>query len=325
MWLDVSGINSTSPLMRRGPAAQSARTDPATAMQRLQHPQSLRFQENSLDFSPVATRLAARQRYLETPSWLSSNMNPSKPARQLTSQMLAQQTWNWLGEAFPGCAKSAATQSAALQQALREFSPGTQEHSKRVGELTLRFANDLGFDELEQEKLDRGCEFKEAGMLGLQIEAWSTAERQAAAESMRKTGKFHDIGKLAVPDHILHKEGPLTPEEREVIEMHPLVGEAILADIPGFEDILPAVRHHHERWDGSGYVDGLKGEQIPLKAQLISLSDTFDALTEDRPYRKAMSVQQACQEILRQRGRQFDPALAENFVALQLATRLGPD
>ncbi|MBX3170267.1 MAG: HD-GYP domain-containing protein [Candidatus Eremiobacteraeota bacterium] len=321
MWLDVSGINSTSPLMNRGPVAQGVRTDPASAMQRLQQVQTQRFLESSLDFSPVATRLAARQRHLETPSWMSSNMNPSKPARQLTSQMLAQQTWNWLGEAFPGCDKSAAAQSAALQQALREFSPGTQEHSKRVGELTLRFANDLGFDELEQEKLEKGCEFKEAGLLGLQIEAWSTAERKAAAESMRKTGKFHDIGKLAVPDHILHKEGPLTPEEREVIEMHPLVGEAILAGIPGFEEILPAVRHHHERWDGTGYVDGLKGEQIPIQAQLISLSDTFDALTEDRPYRKAMSIQQACQEILRQRGRQFDPSLAESFVALQLAPR----
>lgn len=322
MWLDVSGINSTSPLLNRGSVAQSVRTDPSSAMQRLQQAQTQRFLESSLDFSPVATRLAARQRYLDTPAWMSSNMNPSKPARQLTSQMLAQQTWNWLGEAFPGCDKSAAAQASALQQALREFSPGTQEHSKRVGDLTLRFANDLGFDELEQEKLEKGCEFKEAGMFGLQIEAWSTAERKAAAESMRKTGKFHDIGKMAVPDHILHKEGPLTPEEREVIEMHPLVGEAILAEIPGFEDILPAVRHHHERWDGTGYVDGLKGEQIPLKAQLISLSDVYDALTEDRPYRKALSVQQACQEILRQRGRQFEPALAESFVALQLAPKL---
>lgn len=320
MWLDVSGINSTSPLMNRAPVAQGMRNDPAT--QRLQQFQSQKLLESGLDFSPAATRLAARQRYLETPQWLSSNMNPSQPARQLTSQMLAQQTWNWLGEAFPGCDKSAATRATALQQALREFSPGTQEHSRRVGELTLRFANDLGFDQLEQEKLEQGCEFKEAGLFGLQIEAWSSAERRAAADSMRKTGKFHDIGKLAVPDHILHKEGPLTPEEREVIEMHPLVGEAILAEIPGFEDILPAVRHHHERWDGTGYVDGLKGEQIPLKAQLISLSDTFDALTEDRPYRKALSVQQACQEILRQRGRQFDPALAESFVALQLAPRL---
>lgn len=322
MWLDVSGINSTSPLMNRGPASPAMRTDSANATQRLQQSQAQRYLDSTLDFSPVASRLASRQRYLETPTWMSSNMNPSKPARQLTGQMLAQQTWNWLGEAFPGCAKSAAAQTAALQQALREFSPGTQEHSKRVGELTLRFANDLGFDELENEKLEKGCEFKEAGMFGLQIEAWTPAERKAAAESMRKTGKFHDIGKLAVPDHILHKEGPLTPEEREVIEMHPLVGEAILADIPGFEGILPAVRHHHERWDGNGYVDNLKGDQIPLSAQLISLSDVFDALTEDRPYRKAMSVQQACQEILRQRGRQFDPSLAESFVALQLAPHL---
>ena len=323
MWLDVSGINSTSPLMQRG-SAQPLRTDPAQALQRLQQSQAQNFLDSSLDFSPQATRLAARQRYLETLAWMSPNMNPSRPARQLTSQMLAQQTWNWLGEAFPGCAKSAAAQTAALQQALREFSPGTQEHSKRVGELALRFANDLGFEELEQEKLKQACEFKEAGLLGLQIEAWSQDERQAAAATMRKTGKFHDIGKLAVPDHILHKEGPLTPEEREVIEMHPLVGESILAGIPGFEEILPAVRHHHERWDGTGYVDGLKADQIPVQAQFISLSDTFDALTEDRPYRKALTVQAACQEILRQRGRQFNPQLAESFVALMLAPELRP-
>ena len=92
-----------------------------------------------------------------------------------------------------------------------------------------------------------------------------------------------------------------------------------MAEIPGFEDMLPAIRHHHERWDGTGYVDRLIGAKIPFNAQLISLSDTFDALTEDRPYRKAFSPQQACQEILRQRGSQFDPNLAEAFVYMVLS------
>ncbi|MBT9586048.1 HD-GYP domain-containing protein [bacterium] len=277
--------------------------------------------DNQVHLSPAAGRLASRQRHLESPSWLSQQMAPSRSARQWTSQFLAQQTWTWLSDAFPGCQTSEHGRTAALQQALREFSPGTHEHSKRVGELVLRFANDLGFDELEQEKLEKGCEFMEAGLLGLQVEAWSKAEREQAATSLRRTGKFHDIGKLAIPDQILHKEGPLTPEERAVIEMHPLVGEAILAEIPGFEEMLPAIRHHHERWDGAGYVDRLAGEEIPFNAQLISLSDTFDALTEDRPYRKAFSPQQACQEILRQRGRQFDPDLAEAFVYMVLSKR----
>ena len=320
MWLDVNGLNS--PCQKFPPMQSKAPTqaEPPAALQRMQREVvSQRALENQVHFSPTAGRLATRQRHLESPSWLSQQMAPSRPARQWTSQFLAQQTWTWLNDAFPGCQHSEQGRTAALQQALREFSPGTHEHSKRVGELALRFANDLGVDQLEQEKLEKGCEFMEAGLLGLQIEAWSTAEREQAATSLRQTGKFHDIGKLAIPDQILHKEGPLTPEERAVIEMHPLVGEAILAEIPGFEDMLPAIRHHHERWDGTGYVDRLIGAKIPFNAQLISLSDTFDALTEDRPYRKAFSPQQACQEILRQRGSQFDPNLAEAFVYMVLS------
>ncbi len=320
MWLDVSGLNTPAP---RFPSLQSkvpARVEQPLALRQMQRDlKAQQVGDAQVSFSPGATRLASRQRHLETPSWLSSQMTPSRPARGWTSQFLAQQTWTWLADAFPGCQQSAEARTSALLQALKEFSPGTHEHSKRVGDLVLQFANDLGVDELEQEKLQDGCELMDCGLLGLQIEAWTPEEREAAAEGVRKTGKFHDIGKLAIPDDILHKEGPLTPEERAVIEMHPLVGEAILAEIPGFESVLPAIRHHHERWDGKGYVDRLKGSKIPLKAQLISLSDTFDALTEDRPYRKAFTPQQACQEILRQRDSQFDGQLAEAFVYMILS------
>lgn len=321
MWLDVNGYSSSVPQSR--PPQQSIPRGPALAsvLQRAQQ-DAARLAgtgEHSVQFSPLAVRLASRQRHLETPSWLSQQLAPSRPARHWSSQFLAQQTWTWMKDAFPGCQSSPDASAAALQQALREFSPGTHEHSRRVGELVLRFANDLGMDQVEQEKLERGAQFMEAGLLGLQLEAWSPEERQRAARCLRETGKFHDIGKLAIPDEILHKEGPLTPEERAVIEMHPLVGEAILAEIPGFEDVLPAVRHHHERWDGKGYVDGLRGEKIPPQARLIALSDTFDALTEDRPYRRALSRQQACQEILKQSGLQFDPDLAESFVYMVLS------
>lgn len=321
MWLDVSGLNAPSQKAQfQAPRAQApSRVHDAQAMQRLRQQTENLVSEHLVDFSPTAGRLAARQRLLETPSWLSSTLNPAKPARGWTSQFLAQQTWNWMAEAFPGCCDSAQAQMEALQSALREFSPGTFEHSKRVGELALRFANDLGIDELEQEKLEKGAEFMEVGLLGLQIESWSPEERQQAAQEMRETGKFHDIGKLAIPDHILHKPGPLTAEERSVVEMHPLVGEAILQEVPGFEDVLPAIRHHHERWDGKGYVDRIGKLEIPFHAQVISLSDTFDALTEDRPYRRAFTPQQACQEILRQRGGQFDPDLAEAFVFMVLS------
>lgn len=322
MWMDVSGLNApTQKLNLQSPPAP-ARVHPTVAFERLQKTtQAQRFVEHSVDFSPAASRLASRQRHLETPTWLSSSLTPSKPARGWTSQFLAQQTWNWMADAFPGCCSSPARQMEALQLALREFSPGTFEHSKRVGELALRFANDLGIDELEQEKLEKGAEFMEVGLLGLQVECWSPEEREKAAAEMRETGKFHDIGKLAIPEHILHKPGPLSPEERSVVEMHPLIGESIMREVPGFEQVLPAVRHHHERWDAAGYVDRIGRTEIPFHAQLISLSDTFDALTEDRPYRKAMTAQQACQEIVRQRGGQFDPDLADAFVYMILSSK----
>lgn len=311
MRLDFQGIHTSQarvapPVSRPGLLQRMAR-------------EALAVQDSST-MSPQASRLASRQRLLEAPGWMTSTLTPSRSARPFCSQHMAQQTWNWLQQAFPGCGESPELQRRALQQALKEFSPGTHEHSRRVGELVLRFANDLGFEEIEEEKLEQGLEFLESGFLGLQIEAWTGRERQQAAQSLRRSGKFHDIGKLAIPDSILHKEGPLSPEERSVIEMHPLVGEAILAYIPGFEELLPAIRHHHERWDGTGYVDGLKGKRIPVLAQLISLSDTFDALTEDRPYRKALTTQQACQEIVRQRGFQFEPDLANAFIHLVLTS-----
>lgn len=316
MWLDVSGMHTPGQRL-----AQQLRTSPLESVQRLQ--ESLKAHTHlgyTDEYSPLAGRLVARQRHLETASVWHALVAPNRTARHWTCQLLAQQTWNWLEEAFPGCNKSQEARTSALQQALREFSPGTHEHSKRVGELALRFANDLGVDELEQEKLKQGAELMEIGLLGLQIGVWSPQERREAAQEMKRSGKFHDIGKLSIPEEILHKSGPLTEEERAIVEMHPLVGEAILSEIPGFEAVLPAIRHHHERWDGKGYTDRLKGSKIPLQAQIIALSDTFDALTEDRPYRAARSVQQACQEILRQRGGQFDPELAEAFVYLVLSS-----
>ncbi len=312
MWLDVSGMNT--PGQRIAQLTQKATQ--RVALQRIQ--QSIAV-HHGVQFSDAASRMMARQRHLESGTIWQQLLAPSRPARHWTCQLLAQQTWTWLEEAFPGCSSDEEERTSALQQALREFSPGTHEHSNRVGDLALRFANDLGVEKSEQEKLQKGAQLMEIGLLGLQIGAWSPEEREAAARELNKTGKFHDIGKLSIPEQILHKPGPLTAQERAVVEMHPLVGEAILSEIPGFESVLPAIRHHHERWDGQGYADKIGGSKIPLQAQLISLSDTFDALTEDRPYRKALTQQQACQEILRQRGGQFDPELAEAFVYMVLS------
>ena len=111
--------------------------------------------------------------------------------------------------------------------------------------------------------------------------------------ALRWGGIVHDVGKVAVPEHILLKPGPLTPEERKIIEQHPVVGERICAPLKSFRHVLPIIRHHHERLDGSGYPDGLKGEEVPLTARILQTVDIYDALATDRPYRKALSPESA--------------------------------
>src|SRR3989441_477187 len=111
--------------------------------------------------------------------------------------------------------------------------------------------------------------------------------------ALRRGGLVHDIGKLAVPEHILLKPGPLTPEERKIMEQHTIEGERICAPLKSFRHVLPIIRHHHEKQDGSGYPDGLKGEQVPLTARILHITDIFDALTTDRPYRKALPLENA--------------------------------
>src|SRR3982075_2737591 len=111
--------------------------------------------------------------------------------------------------------------------------------------------------------------------------------------ALRRGGLIHDIGKLAVPEHILLKPGPLTPEERKIMEQHTIAGERICAPLRSFRNVLPIIRHHHEKQDGSGYPDGLKGDQIPLTARILQVTDIYDALTTDRPYRKALAPEKA--------------------------------
>src|ERR1700716_2536948 len=116
---------------------------------------------------------------------------------------------------------------------------------------------------------------------------------QDLSVALRRGGLIHDIGKLAVPEHILLKPGPLTPEERKIMEQHTIAGERICAPLRSFRNVLPIIRHHHEKQDGSGYPDGLKGDQIPLTARILQVTDIYDALTTDRPYRKALAPEKA--------------------------------
>jgi response regulator RpfG family c-di-GMP phosphodiesterase len=125
---------------------------------------------------------------------------------------------------------------------------------------------------------------------------------------------LHDIGKIAVADSILLKPGKLTEEEFLQMRLHVLAGEQILNQIPFLRAAAPVVRHHHERYNGKGYPDGLAGEQIPLGARLFSLADTLDAMTSDRTYRKATGLPQVYAEVSRERGMQFDPQIADLFL-----------
>ncbi|MBS1809138.1 MAG: diguanylate cyclase [Acidobacteria bacterium] len=138
-------------------------------------------------------------------------------------------------------------------------------------------------------------------------------------EALRAGALLHDIGKLAVPDHILNKPGKLTPAEFEKMKIHTTIGARILERVGFPYPVVPIVRYHHERWDGKGYPEGLSGTNIPLTARILAVVDCFDAVREDRAYRCAFSREDACQLLLQQSGKHFDPEVVETFL-LHLAT-----
>ncbi|MDR2701357.1 MAG: HD-GYP domain-containing protein [Spirochaetaceae bacterium] len=135
-------------------------------------------------------------------------------------------------------------------------------------------------------------------------------------EDLRRSALLHDIGKIGIPDIILKKQTKLTGEEYAIIKSHPETGAAILKYIKSFKDLVPAVYHHHERFDGEGYPEGVKGTAIPLHARIIAIADTFDAMTSSRSYRKALSFRTALSELERNKGIQFDPDIAEIFIEI---------
>jgi len=134
-------------------------------------------------------------------------------------------------------------------------------------------------------------------------------------ESLRTIGYLHDIGKIGINDSLLNKAGLLTNEEYELIKKHPVIGESIVADLGLSPEERSIIRHHHERWDGRGYPDGLGGEDIPLLARIVSIADAFDAMTSKRAYRDAMSREESLRELAENRGNQFDPTALDAFFA----------
>ncbi len=176
--------------------------------------------------------------------------------------------------------------ASSLLKALKERDPYTYGHCRRVARNAKLLAKSAGLNAQEQKII----EF---------------------------SSLFHDLGKIGIPDRILFKPGRLTPEEEEIMQTHPIRSEEIirpLSEVPFFKALIPGIRHHHERMDGEGYPDRIKGERIPLTARIILIADTFDAMTTTRPYRKGGATEWAYKELKQFSGRQFDEKLVQIFL-----------
>ncbi|HEY8641620.1 MAG TPA: HD domain-containing phosphohydrolase [Candidatus Dormibacteraeota bacterium] len=137
-----------------------------------------------------------------------------------------------------------------------------------------------------------------------------------ALADLRRAALIHDVGKVGIPDAILSKPGRLDDAELSQMRAHITIGAELIAPLAKAADLAPVIRHHHERWDGQGYPDGLAGEQIPLEARIVSICDSWDAMVNDRPYRRALTVDSASAELAAGAGSQWDPALVKLFVGL---------
>ncbi len=179
----------------------------------------------------------------------------------------------------------------ALASALESKDTGTGEHSQRVHRYAIELAGEIAPQVVEDESVEYGF-------------------------------MLHDVGKIGIPDEILHKPGPLTQPERHLMQTHTVLGEQMLRGVSFLQGKgLEVVRSHHERWDGGGYPDGMDGTDIPVAARIFAVADALDAMTSDRPYRAALPWVAAGHEIVGQSGRQFDPAVVNAFTARERSLR----
>lgn len=174
---------------------------------------------------------------------------------------------------------------AALIKAIEAKDKYTRGHSQRVTEYSLAIAKILALSK-EEMKVIKFC------------------------------GLMHDIGKIGIGDSILHNPSKLSSKEYEIIKSHSVMGEEIIQPVGFLKKGLPLIRHHHERYDGRGYPDGLRGKAIPLMARIMAVADSFDAMTSDRPYRKALSLEKSIRELKKESGTQFDPEIVKAFLTL---------
>jgi HD-GYP domain-containing protein (c-di-GMP phosphodiesterase class II) len=174
----------------------------------------------------------------------------------------------------------------ALAKAVEAKDPYTHGHSERVAEYSERLASAIGLGERQVFNIRLAC-------------------------------TIHDIGKIGIAERILHKPGRLDQDEHDAIKHHPVVGEAIIRPLKGLGDIARIIRNHHERYDGLGYPDRLRGDEIPLEARIIAIADSFDAMTTTRPYRVPLPAEAVVRELVENRGRQFDPHLVDTFLRVR--------
>jgi diguanylate cyclase (GGDEF)-like protein/putative nucleotidyltransferase with HDIG domain len=199
-------------------------------------------------------------------------------------------------------------------KAYRDKLDEQQRHFQQINELNESILEMLAMaidakDETTHEHIHRVRFF--ACRMG-QIMGLSESE----IEALKAGALLHDVGKIGVPSHILNKPGKLTEHEFEQMKMHTIIGADMLSSINFPYPVVPIVRHHHERWDGRGYPDGLKGEEIPITARILTLVDSYDALRSDRPYKKAVSREEAIGFIKQNAGKMYDPKLVEVFVTV---------
>jgi HD-GYP domain-containing protein (c-di-GMP phosphodiesterase class II) len=173
---------------------------------------------------------------------------------------------------------------------LHEKNPREEQHSKGVSEICQSIGKEMGFSDLQINKL-------------------------------KIIGLLHDIGKITIEEGILNKPGKLTDQEWDKIKRHPDIGYRILSTSFDLMELADCILAHHERWDGTGYPKGLKGEAIPMVARIIALADSYDAMTSERPYRNALSEEEIIDEIQKKAGKQFDPKIARIFVEKVLTKR----
>jgi len=172
-----------------------------------------------------------------------------------------------------------------LARAIDAKDPYTKGHSDRVTKYAMKVAKEMKLSE-------------------------------SAIRNIEYAALIHDIGKIGIQETILAKKGNLSETEYEIIKMHPLIGESIITPVKFLNGIAPLILYHHEHYDGKGYLEGLRGEGIPIGARIISVADAFDAMTSDRPYRKALTKEEARRELEKESGKRFDPEVVEAFLRL---------